>query len=147
MARGKAKLRNGGNAELAGVVDTDVFSFVLKNDTRRVLYEPHLENQFLFLSFMSLAELHDWTLKYRWGFGRIASLENALKSYSIQHSTREICSVWAEIVDDCRKNGKPIKTSDAWVAATAISLDVPLISHNAKDFKHIRGLNLITENK
>lgn len=132
---------------MAVVVDTDVFSFVFKEDTRRALYKPHLEDQFLFLSFMSYAELRDWTLTHAWGFKRIAELDKALKHYSIQYSNREICILWSEIIHECRRMGRPITTSDAWIAATAISLDVPLISHNSGHFEHIRRLDLITENK
>ena len=132
---------------MAAVVDTDVFSFDFKDDTRKVLFEPHLTNQFLFLSFMSFAELHSWSLNRGWGPERIARLERAFGHYSIQYSTREICLLWSEIMYESRLNGKPVGISDGWVAATAISLGVPLISHNANHFRHIRRLELITENK
>jgi predicted nucleic acid-binding protein len=42
---------------MAVVVDTDVISFLYKGDTRGALYKPHLDGQFMFISFMTLAEL------------------------------------------------------------------------------------------
>ena len=35
--------------------------------------------------------------------------------------------------------------ADAWIAATALHLDVPLVTHNKNDFLGVDGLTLITE--
>jgi len=40
------------------VVDTDVVSFVFREDTRSELCRPHLEGSRLAVSFMTVAELH-----------------------------------------------------------------------------------------
>lgn len=132
---------------MAVIVDTDVFSFFVKNDTRKNLYKPHLENQFLFISFMTYAELRGWQLNRGWGSNHISKLDLALKRYSIQNSTALICETWAEIIFESRTTGRTIAHPDAWIAATAISLDIPLISHNSSHFINIKKLNLITENK
>ena len=39
------------------VVDTNILSYELKRDTRAVIYTPHLQNQTLAISFVTLAEL------------------------------------------------------------------------------------------
>lgn len=44
----------------AVVVDTDVISFLLKDDTRVQAYRPHLQDKTLVLSFMTVAELYQW---------------------------------------------------------------------------------------
>jgi len=36
-------------------------------------------------------------------------------------------------------------TGDAWVAATALSYDVPLVTNNAADFAGVSGLTVISE--
>jgi predicted nucleic acid-binding protein len=36
-------------------------------------------------------------------------------------------------------------TSDAWIAATATLLDVPLLTHNAGDFESELALNVISQ--
>ena len=130
---------------MAIVVDTDVTSFFFKNDTRKTLYETHLDGQFLFLSFMTLAELRLWAVSANWGTKRKTQLENYLKRFSIVQSRPEICELWAEIMDDGKRNGKIIATSDAWVAATAIFLNIPLVTHNQSDFQGVKGLTIITE--
>lgn len=44
------------------VVDTDVVSFLFKNDTRAQAYLPHLQDRQWLISFMTEAELEQWAL-------------------------------------------------------------------------------------
>jgi tRNA(fMet)-specific endonuclease VapC len=39
---------------------------------------------------------------------------------------------------------QPISENDGWIAATALAYDIPLVTHNRKDFLDIPGLRLIT---
>ena len=41
--------------------------------------------------------------------------------------------------------GHPINAGDAWIAATALRHDLPLVTHNRSDFEHIPGLAVISE--
>jgi tRNA(fMet)-specific endonuclease VapC len=54
------------------IVDTDVVSFLLKGDTRAHLYRPHLQDQTLALSFMTVAELYQWAYVRNWGERKLA---------------------------------------------------------------------------
>lgn len=130
---------------MAVVVDTDVASFVFKRDSRSALYEPHLDNQFMIISFMTLAELRLWALISNWGANKNADFEKYLRRYSIKQSTPVLCQMWAEIKDYGRRTGANIATADAWIAATALFLDVPLVTHNAADFQNVQGLTIISE--
>jgi predicted nucleic acid-binding protein len=53
------------------VVDTDVVSFLFKNDSRAQLYLPLLRDRNLLVSFMTEAELEQWILLAKWGAGRV----------------------------------------------------------------------------
>lgn len=130
---------------MARVVDTHIFSFFLKKDTRAELYKPHTDGHLLFLSFMTIAELERWAMLYNWGQNKISLLEKSFKRYVIQHSNREICAYWAEIMTDSKHRGLSISIADAWIASTAIHLQIPLITNNAKDFRKIDGLQIISE--
>lgn len=130
---------------MAIVIDTDVASFFFKNDTRKTLYEPHHDGQFLFLSFMTLAELKLWSVSGNWGAKRKNQLENYLKRFSVVQTRPEICEIWAEIINDGKRKGKIIATSDAWVAAVAVFLNIPLVTHNSTDFQGVKGLTIISE--
>ena len=127
------------------VVDTDVISFLYKRDTRARLYEPHLNDPPFIVSFMSLAELRRWTLERNWGEGRKQELEGYLTRYLILHSDDLMCDRWAYAMNSARLQGQPIGPADAWVAATALLLDVPLITHNGAHYRGVEGLRVISE--
>jgi predicted nucleic acid-binding protein len=71
-------------------------------------------------------------------------LERYIDQFLVQPSTMAMAHHWAEIVSDGRRRGRPISTSDAWVAATARFLGVPLVTHNQKDFAGVPQLELIS---
>jgi tRNA(fMet)-specific endonuclease VapC len=130
---------------MAVVVDTDVVSYLFKRDTRADLYRPHLDGQLPIVSFMTLAELERWTLARSWGARRRQDLLNYLRRYLVEPSSPNLCRLWAEATDSARRAGKPILTADAWVAATALAYDVPLITNNPADFAGVAGLTIVSE--
>jgi predicted nucleic acid-binding protein len=127
------------------VVDTDVASFVFKHDTRASLYIPHLSGHILTVSFQTLAELELWTLAADWGTRRRQQLTQHLRRYVVAYPSAVLCRRWAEVMDEGRRRGQPISTADAWIAATSLLLDVPLVTHNGGDFSGISGLSVISE--
>jgi tRNA(fMet)-specific endonuclease VapC len=129
----------------AVVVDTCVVSFLLKRDTRAELYRPHLRVDTKVISFMTLAELYRWSVKRNWSERRRTELEDDLRSYVVYGTNRELCRKWAETTDQARRDGYPIADDDAWIAATALLYDLPLVSNDRNDFKHIAGLKLLSE--
>jgi tRNA(fMet)-specific endonuclease VapC len=70
-----------------------------------------------------------------------------LRRYVVHSVSALLCRKWAEVVDGARRQGRPIATADAWIAATAVLLDAPLLTHNARDFNNIPDLTLISENQ
>ncbi|MFN3648250.1 MAG: type II toxin-antitoxin system VapC family toxin [Armatimonadota bacterium] len=127
------------------VVDTDVASFLFKQDSRAARYAPHLIGKVLVLSAQSRAELYTWPLLRNWGRPRREALEHSLRSYVIEYPDDRICRIYGELVADTRSRGFQISAGDAWHAATALSLGVPLVTHNARHFLGVTGLELITE--
>jgi tRNA(fMet)-specific endonuclease VapC len=130
---------------MARAIDTDVFSYFLKKDSRAELYKQHTDGHLLFISFMTVAELERWAILFNWGQNKIAVLEKTFRRYVIQYSNREICKIWAEIMAAGKRGGLNTSVADAWIAATAIHLQIPLVTHNKKDFQKIDGLNVISE--
>ncbi len=127
------------------VVDTDVVSYIVKRDTRGALYQPHLANRIVTISFMTLAELDRWSLIANWGARRRRKLESHLRRYVLHHSSDALCRQWAEVVNSARCNGRPIDVADAWIAATALHLGVPLVTHNRAHYVGVDGLTIISE--
>jgi predicted nucleic acid-binding protein len=127
------------------VVDTDVVSFIFKGDTRGTLYRPHLDGQIAVIAAQTRAELELWTLERNWGARRKDLLRQELRKYVLAPFTEAVCLRWAQILDNARRTGRPVSTTDAWVAATALAYAVPLVTHNSSDFAGIPGLTIISE--
>lgn len=127
------------------VLDTDVVSFFFKNDARAEKYQPHLVDKEVVISFMTLSELHLWALVRRWGNERRKRLEQHIRKFAVHPYDPALCARWAQVSYSARMNGRPIETSDAWIAATAMLHGLPLVTHNASDYRGIEGLQIITE--
>lgn len=122
------------------VVDTDVVSFLFKRDTRAEIYLRYLENRQWFISFMTEAELEQWAITANWSPKRIEWLRLFLARFAIVPSSHALVLKWAEAMAFARKSGRRIETADAWIAATALLYDAPLLTHNKSDYLGVPGL-------
>jgi tRNA(fMet)-specific endonuclease VapC len=128
----------------AAIVDTDVVSMLFKGDTRALAYRSHVAGRLLGISFMTLAELDRWSLEREWGQGRKLELAQYLTKYAVLPVSRELCAKWAEVAFAAKRKGRPIQTADAWIAASALHYQVPLITNNRDDYSSVDGLALLS---
>jgi len=56
----------------------------------------------------------------------------------------ETARLWARIKSGCEKKGRPLTFADAWIAASAVQLNIPLAKHNAADYAPVDNLVLLT---
>jgi tRNA(fMet)-specific endonuclease VapC len=124
------------------VLDTDVVSFLFKSDTRAQRYLPLLQDRQWFISFMTEAELEQWALLANWSEKRVDWLRLFLSRFVVVPSSHDLVLKWAEAMVAARRNGRRIETADAWIAATALLYDVPLLTHNKADYLGVPGLRL-----
>ena len=127
------------------VLDTDVVSFLFKRDTRAELYLPYLENREWFISFMTEAELEQWAISANWSAKRVEWLRIFISRFAIVPSSHELVVQWAQAMAAARKNGRRIEAADAWIAATALLYDAPLLTHNKSDYLGVPGLRFADE--
>lgn len=127
------------------VVDTDVVSFEFKGDSRADLYDRHIEGKQAVISFMTIAELYKWAEDRDWGERRRAQLEEHMRSFTRHASSEALCRIWAEVMTGAAREGRRIEVADAWIAATAIIRDVPLITHNGRHYEGVDDLAVICE--
>ena len=124
------------------LVDTDIVSSFVKKDSRCERFATLLQGHRQAISFMTAAELFQWGFKRKWGPKRMAWLEEHIQSYAILPPDQDTCRKWAQIRISCERVGRQIALQDAWIAATALCYDIPLVTHNHRDYKHIEGLKL-----
>jgi len=79
------------------VLDTDVVSFLFKNDTRASLYLSFLQDRQWLISFMTEAELEQWALLSNWQKKRIEWLRIFLGRFVVVPSSRDLVFKWAEV--------------------------------------------------
>ncbi|NEQ34565.1 MAG: type II toxin-antitoxin system VapC family toxin [Leptolyngbya sp. SIO4C5] len=126
------------------LIDSDIASFIFKGSNYADPYLPFLRDKELALSFMSIAELFQWAILRQWGDRRLSQLEQYLLNYLVIPVDQPLCREWAQVRSDRQRAGRPISPQDAWIAATALRHDLPLLTHNTKDFLAISKLQLLT---
>jgi len=128
----------------AVLLDTDIFSFFFKQDTRATLYSGDIQGRELCLCFQTVAELRCWAVQRNWGDKRRQQLVKSLRNYLILPYDDAMAQCWAEITARGRVTGRNIACGDVWIAAAAVRHDIPLLSHNAQHFIDLPGIKLIT---
>jgi predicted nucleic acid-binding protein len=94
---------------------------------------------------MTVAELFQWAAMRKWGAQRVQGMEAWLERFTILPVDIEVCRAWATVRARRSALGLPISPQDAWIAATAIRYQVPLLTHNTGDYQQIPELSVISE--
>lgn len=127
------------------VVDTNVVSYVMKGGPLAQLYAPHLQGKLLAISFITVGEMYFGAENAGWGASRRQRLEESLRNFVVVPYDHEIARHYARVSVQRKRMGRPITLHDAWIAACTLRHDVPLVTHNRRDFEGIDGLVLISE--
>ncbi len=97
-------------------------------------YQPHLlQAETVYASFQTIAEMRLGALNGKWGGRRQRQLEGFFTTLVIVSYTDKLGHLWAETMHQARTVGRRLEAGDAWIAATALLLNVPLLTHD-KDF-------------
>jgi predicted nucleic acid-binding protein len=126
------------------VVDTDVVSFLFKSHSLAPAYQAILAGRALAVSLFTVAEIEYGMEAKNWGATRRDLMRRFLARFTTFLPDAETARLWAQIKNGCEKKGRPIVFADAWIAAAALQLSVPLATHNASDFEAVDGLLIFT---
>jgi tRNA(fMet)-specific endonuclease VapC len=127
------------------LVDTNIISYQHNQHSLWDTYKPLLNGQTLLTAAQSIAEMRYGAFRRNWGESRRAYLETVMGFYKVVYPNDEICTAWAKARADAEAQGRHLESNDAWIAATAITLDIPLVTHNIKHFDFLEGLALFAE--
>ncbi len=127
------------------VLDTNIVSYLMRGGPEAKAYAPRVQGRLLAIAFITVGELYYGAEKARWGDTKRKQLETTLRNFVVIPYDHEIARCYGRLVTERRRNGRPISPNDAWIAACTVRHGVPLVTHNAKDFDGITGLEVITE--
>lgn len=128
------------------LADTNVVSYLFKapHHPKTVSYRAVLEGHTLFVSFMTIGELWRGAEEAGWGEKRLSDLRLYLERYIVASATANLGETWGTLMALSKRGGHNLGHADAWIAATALTRDVPLVSDNVRHFAWIPGLRLLT---
>ena len=127
------------------MLDTNIVSYLMKGHSLANDYLPHLQGKLLAISFITVGEMYFGAENARWGVQKRQKLEETLRNFVVVPYDHEIARCYARVMVERKRIGRPIALHDAWIAACALRHEVPLVTHNAKDFEAITGLSLVTQ--
>ncbi len=126
------------------LADTDVVPYIFKWHTSAPRYVQILESNEVVLSFITPAEMRLGALKARWGLRKRNRLEGYLSRFAVCYADDQLCTRWAEVKHESNQKGQPMSSQDAWIAATALYLDAPLVTNNVRHYAHLAKLRVLT---
>jgi tRNA(fMet)-specific endonuclease VapC len=124
------------------VIDTDIASYIFNWHSSAKQYVDALRGSQLVLCFMSIAEMRMGAIAAGWGTRRTL-LEQFIAGFGTVYADDALCTSWAQLRADARAAGRALSPQDAWIAAVALGLGVPLATNNRGDFLHIPKLHLL----
>lgn len=134
-----------GSAE-AVLLDTDVFSFLLKGGQRAERWRPLVVDRYALVSFITAGELKAWAYSRNWGPARRQDLDGRLSSTVVVPYDAALIDEYGRVYADAKTQGHALAHkahgSDRWIAATARVMGVPLLTGNARHFTGLPGLDL-----
>jgi tRNA(fMet)-specific endonuclease VapC len=78
------------------------------------------------------------------GFLRRNDWDNFCAGFTIYPLNEDVLWKAAEVFQQLRKRGEPTGENDLWIAATALVAGQPLVTGNAKHFRKIDGLQVLS---
>ena len=124
------------------LVDTDVFSFLLRGDPPAARFEPLLAGRVPAVSFATVAELRYGALKRGWGERKCRHLEEALRRYLFLPANPDVSAAWARVRSTMDAAGHGMAGQDRWIAATALAFGCALLTNNNRHFERVPDLKV-----
>ncbi len=125
------------------LLDTNIISYAEKGGPLWRLYRPFVENNATYISFMTVAEIVEGVERAKRQGLPYQRYLTALDRYSVIPCSGTICRIFGRIRSD--RYRRPIAVDDAFIAATALAYDIPLLTHNPVDFDGIEQLKIETK--
>ena len=127
------------------ILDTNICIYIIKKKPSYLLQKfVDFSPGNLAVSSVTVSELYYGVYKSQHIEKNFQALQNFLLPLEVLSFDDEAASFYGQIRAFLEKNGTPIGSLDLMIAAHALSLGVPLVTNNTKEF--LRVPNLLIEN-
>ncbi len=127
----------------AKLLDTNICIYVARNKPATVARRfARAAPGTLGISIITWGELCFGAAKSRDRSRVSALLDQFSRLVAVLPLPPEAGSHYGDVRAALEKIGKPIGNNDLWIAAHALTLGVPLVSNNAREFERVPGLKL-----
>ena len=126
------------------MLDTNICIYIIKQQPVAVL-KRFLEYQIgdIGISSITLSELRYGVAKSTHQEKNTKALDEFITPLEVVSFDEEAAHVYGEIRATLEKAGTPIGAMDMLIAAHAVSLGIPLVTNNTREFVRIPTLNII----
>lgn len=133
------------------VVDTNVWSHLYTRTQRQMApaakeWREQLMGHTVVIAAQTRSEVLFGALVADWGECRTDEIDRRLAEFSVLPVTPEVVQAHAQVRAACRRVGHPLAqkghVGDAWIAASAIAFNFPLLSRDAI-FTGVPGLVIL----
>lgn len=126
------------------LLDTNICIYIIKQQPITVL-KRFLEYQVgdIGISSITLSELRYGVAKSAHKEKNAKALDGFIIPLEIVSFDEAAARVYGEIRATLEKSGTPIGSMDMLIAAHAVSLDIPLVTNNTREFVRVPSLNII----
>ena len=123
------------------MLDTDTCIYARK---RPAGFKPRLPLHQCGVSIIVLGELEWGVARSRRVAENRAALRALVEAVQVVDVDAEVARHYGQLRAHLRSIGQPIGPNDLWIAAHALALDVPLVTHNLSEFRRVPGLTAET---
>lgn len=127
--------------------DTNILIHLAKDDSLNLFQRINPDNQKVYVSVVTIAELKSFALQNNWGPRKLALLELLLEDMSAVTISEILIATYAQIdaysqhrnplfPDYNFKTARNMGKNDLWIAATAALLGLKLVTTDS-DFNHL----------
>ncbi len=122
------------------LLDTDTCSAYLKNV--RAVSNRFLQHGGLHISVVTVTQLEIWLLRRRVAKRRKQAYQAMRRMVDVLALDRMIAELAGDVGARLYDQGLPMETMDLLIAATALSHNMTLVTHNTSDFINVPGLTM-----
>lgn len=138
------------------LLDTNILIHLSKDPTLRLLEKVvGIDNQKVFISIVTIAELKSLSIQYDWGNRRQETLEYIFTKAIVIEATENLVETYAQIdsFSQCKNphhrsslflTPRNMGKNDLWIASTAALLGLKLITTD-NDFNHLHDVFIEVE--